>query len=774
MRHPDEPQEGLVLANPLEIAATPYRPADQYLGCAPADVAGIREYGRMVSRHKLLIAAAAILCGVAGALISLPQSPIYRAHTAIEVEGPNDTTNLKDLDPGATANAPPMDQPNTESQARTLRDAALVERTLFDLSSDKRAASVLNVSGTADNGPANNQLDDAVVRTAMRQLTVEVSADHPIIDIYFDCTDPHVGADFLNKLIDNLNLQNLESKRKSAHQLHIWLSGELQSQKAALEASSDALQSYARSHGLVNSDGQTNLTEERLRQVQDELSRAHADRLAAQSKYEESRSAPPDALPEVLDNPVLRDYELKLTDLRRQLAETGVVFQSTYPKVSGVQAQITELEATIRRERADILKRIENEYQSSVRHEELLARNYSEQAKAVSDQAIIDSHYNLLKREVDANRTLYDTMLQKVKVASVISALQASNIRVLSPARPPSEPFKPRPVFNTIMGVIAGCFLSMAFVFIREQTDRSLKRPGDATRYLCVPELGLIPSFSRQDRKPERRGVRNVRSDPQEQAGTRSLMPRLNFLSLTSRRPMEQNIALATWYDQSSELAEAMRIVISSLWLPRPGMNRPRMVVFASARSGDGKTTLASNVAIALAESCRVLLIDGDLRKPTLHRLFDVPKGIGLGDVLAATDDVREASKAAICATKVPNLSLLPSGSTSVKIGSLKYYQRLEQLFKHLRTTFDAVIIDTPPALGIADARIFARVSDVVVFVVRSAETTRDEASAALSNFQDDGTPVIGAVLNQWNPKHFSYGDVGYHQYYRKNVCIER
>jgi capsular exopolysaccharide synthesis family protein len=190
-------------------------------------------------------------------------------------------------------------------------------------------------------------------------------------------------------------------------------------------------------------------------------------------------------------------------------------------------------------------------------------------------------------------------------------------------------------------------------------------------------------------------------------------------------------------------------------------------VVFASARSGDGKTTLASNIAITLAESCRVLLIDGDLRRPSLHRIFGISNANGLGEILSNEADIREASERAVCKTSIPDLFVLPSGSTSVKVGSLKYYQRLEKLFQHFRTTFDAVLVDTPPVLGIADARIFGRVSDVVLFVVRAAETTRDEASAALSNFQDDGTPVIGAVLNHWNPKHFSYGDIGYYSYYR-------
>ena len=771
MSQSNDNQTELVLSNSAVCSSAGYRIVDPLYGSASGESQGLREYGRMISRHKVAITASAILFAGLGALISVPQSPIYRARTAIEVEGPESSSHLRDFDSTTNTNNASL-QPNTEAQARTLRDAGLVERTLLDLSLDKRPASVITPGKLpllfGRRAPAYRSQDE-LVRAAMNHLIVEVSAEHPIIDVSFDSTDPRVASDFLNKLVENLNIQNLESRRKSAQQLHIWLTGELQSQKAVLERSSDALQAYARSNGLVNGETGAHLPEERLRQLQDELSRAHADRITKQARYEQSLSSPMNVLPEILDSQVLRDYGMKLADLRRQLAESNVTFQPTYPKVAGLQAQVAELEATMRSETANILRRLDGEYRAAVRHEDLLTRNYAEQAKVVSDQALVDARYGLLKREVDANRNLYDTMLQKVKVASVISAMQASNIRVISPARPPSEPYTPRPMFNTLMGFVAGSFLSMGFVFVREQTDRSLRRPGDAARYLCVPELGLIPSVARGHGIAERRSYSAPDSvGPASGMRASYLVQRLGF-RMASQKSAKDKVALATWYDHSSSVAEAMRIVISSLWLGRAGSARPRVVVLASARSGDGKTTLASNIAIALAESCRVLLIDGDLRKPSLHRIFGVSNATGLGEILSSTAELPANGEDLACKTTIPQLWLLPSGSTSVKVGSLRYYQRLERLLRHFRNTFDAVLIDTPPVLGIADARIFGRLSDVVVFVLRAAATTRDEASAALSNFQDDGTPVIGTVLNHWNPKHFSYGDVGC-CYYHKHL----
>jgi polysaccharide biosynthesis transport protein len=774
MEHYKDGSKELVLSNSAITTRAGYQIIDPLFASAALGTTGLREYGRMIVRHKLGIASAAILCALTGVLISLPQAPVYRAHTAIEVEGPNESSsNWKDLDPTSTVNSGPT-QPNTEAQARTLRDGALIESTLISLNLSKHPASVIQpgkLAGLFGNSTPDQLAHDELVRATSKRLTVDVSAEQPIIDVYFDATDPRIAADFLNKLIENLTLQNLESRRKSAQQLHIWLSGELKAQKETLEASSNALQAYARANGLINGEAGVTLPEARLRQSQEVLSRARADRAAKQSRFEEAQSVATDALPEVLDNPVLREYHVKLTDLRRQLAESNLVFQSNYPKVSGLQAQEAELNETIRKETLSIVRRIGNEYRAAVRDEQLLAKNYAAEAKIVSDQALIDAHYSLLKREVDANRSLYDTMLQKIKVASVISAMQASNIRILSPARPPAEAYTPRPVFNALMGLVAGSFLSMGFIFVREQTDRSLKRPGDTARYLSIPELGLIPSFIASASSSEKRYHQSPNAGTRKPGSShRALLRRLGARLALTHHTGSENIALATWYDQSSALAEAMRIVISSLWLRRTGSTRPRIIVFASARSGDGKTTLASNIAIALAESCQVLLIDGDLRQPSLHRIFGISNSNGLGEILSSTAEIPEASERAIVKTHIPQLSVLPSGSTTVRVGSLRYYQRLEKLFQHARNTFDAVLVDTPPVLGVVDARIFGRVSDVVVFVLRAAETTRDEASAALSNFQDDGTPVIGAVLNYWNPRQFSYGDVGSYCYHKSVV----
>ena len=291
-----------------------------------------------------------------------------------------------------------------------------------------------------------------------------------------------------------------------------------------LEKSEDELQSYAQASGLLFTSEKDNVAEEKLRQLQEELSKAQADRVAKQSKYELASTAPPESLPEVLDDATLKEYQVKLTDLRRQLAELSSSLTPAHPAVKKVQAQVTALEAALEKERANIIQRIRNEFESAQRREHLLAANYASQARLMSEQAAKVAHYNILKSEVDTNRQLYDSMLHNVQEAGMTSALRASNIRVVDSAEPPTRPYKPSIVLNSALGLLAGAFFGIVFVVVQERADRTIQGPGDTTIYLDVPELGAIPSAKAATEPalcllPERKGPRN------QEIGERQPMP---------------------------------------------------------------------------------------------------------------------------------------------------------------------------------------------------------------------------------------------------------
>src|ERR1019366_1640804 len=289
---------------------------------------------------------------------------------------------------------------------------------------------------------------EKILTLVAKKLKISTEANTRLVEIRYDSTDPQLAADFVNTLTTEFVQQNLESHWKTTQQTGEWLTRQMEDVRIKLEKSDDELQSYAQASGLLFTSEHDNVAEEKLRQLQEELSKAQADRVASQSKYELASTASPESLPEVLDDPTLKDYQVKLTDLRRQLAEISSSLTPAHPAVKKVQAQVTTLEQALDQERANVIQRIWNEYESAKRREHLLATNYTTQASLVSDQAAMVAHYNILKNEVDSDRLLYNSMLQNVQQASMSSALGASNVRIVDSALPPSHPYKPMYALN--------------------------------------------------------------------------------------------------------------------------------------------------------------------------------------------------------------------------------------------------------------------------------------------------------------------------------------
>jgi capsular exopolysaccharide synthesis family protein len=335
-------------------------------------------------------------------------------------------------------------------------------------------------------------------------------------------------------------------------------------------------------------------------------------------------------------------------------------------------------------------------------------------------------------------------MLQKVQGASIASALRASNVRIVDPAKPTTTPYRPAPALNAVMGMGAGVMLSFLFVVVRERNDRMVRGPGETTSSLSVPELGLIPS-ARLDPQVGRRIL--SRSAPN---GT--MLP-----GVGTGKALEgesNDLELITWNRRRSLLAESFRAVAISLLSLEASGGRPRVVLVTSANAREGKTVLATNLAISLARSNRkVLLIDCDMRRPRLHLLFGTGTDAGLANILEATRPVDSYSRGEIArATFVPDLFVLPSGRSEEDIFGLLTSKRLAELLRRCRSEFECVILDSPPMAPVADARLLARVSDGVLMVCRAGHTSLDVMQSACQRMTEDGSPVLGTILNDFRP----------------------
>lgn len=433
-------------------------------------------------------------------------------------------------------------------------------------------------------------------------------------------------------------------------------------------------------------------------------------------------------------------------------------YTAEHPKVRSVVAQLAALQTAQVKARTDILNRIRNEYDEATRRERLLEAQYAAQRTEVTGEGEKAVQYNILQREVESNRQLYDAMLQQLKQSTLASALRASNIRVVDPATAPKRPYRPDIPISSTLGLLSGLFVGAAFVIMQERTDRTIQAPGETPTYLSVPELGIIPA----DHAGMLVRVRfsNRKQDQIESGERKSALPAL-------RRSVE----VVNWHRKASMVAESFRATLVSIMFSGDKEDRPKVLVITSASPSEGKSTTVSNLGVAIAEvNQRVLLIDADLRKPRLHEIFKLKNERGLNELLRSRDASVEINEF-IQPTPVPDLFVMTSGAVTSAATSLLYSARLPEILKELRSQFETIIIDTPPMLQIPDARVIGRMADRVILVVRSGKTTRDAAIAARQRLFEDGTDLLGTILNYWNPKNSPHGyygySYGYHQAYK-------
>ncbi len=769
-----DPQRKLLPQNNSDLVSAPLQGGFYYaprMGYEPAPATEsdslnfLIQGWRTILRNKGTLLLFALGGALLASVITLQLTPIYQARTTIEIQGMNDNFL------GLKSAYPTLDLPDysadgvVQTQVQLLHSQSLLKRVLPKLTtpalpaveSPEPYSAWRNLLGLPQ--PKAQTAWKAALQYAAGHLQVKSPENTRVVELTCDSPDPRAASAFLNTLTTEFIDQNLESRWNTSQHTGEWLTKQLEALKVKLERSEDELQAYAQSTGLMFTGEKESVSEDRLRQLQQELLKVEVDRALKQSRYEQSMSAKPESMPEVLDSSSLKEYRAKLADLRRQYAELSSTLTPAHYKVQKVEAQIAEVQKEADRERTNVLHRITSEYESAQRRERLIRNDYQAQARLVTNQSAKVIHYSILKREVDTNRQLYDSMLQKVKEAGITAAMRASNLRVVDVAEPPSLPYKPNPLRNGFTGLMAGLCVGILFVVMRERIDRSIQSPGDAPAFLNMPEFGVIPS-AQVDTRRRFYGPSQVSGGALETAQNgNGRPPEMLELTMLNRSP--------------SLLAESFRSTLTSiLFSSQNGAAGPRLIVMTSASPSEGKTTVVSNLGLAMVETHRrVLLIDADLRRPRLHDIFNVPNDFGLRDVLDSLEPIEEVAPRAILETATPGLHVMPSGSMAPSISTVLHSAQLPPLFAYLQTHFDAVLIDTPPMLQMPDARILARAADGVILVLRAGKTTRDTAQIASQRLMEDGTPVLGTILNDWNPTHkASYGyynyNSDYHQYH--------
>jgi capsular exopolysaccharide synthesis family protein len=555
---------------------------------------------------------------------------------------------------------------------------------------------------------------ETAIDAFLARLNIQPLKNSQLVSVTFRAGRPDLAAQAANTLAEVYIQQTLDFRYRVSAEAGAWLSDEAKEQAHKVETAEVDLRKFKEKEGLVSIEERRVLLEQKLKDLGSSLTVARTRRLEKEARYRHMQSAAnPEELPEALESPLIQGLRTELASLERQGAQLEAKgYMAQHPEVVKLQSQIEGTRQKIAAEARRVVRAAENEYRVAADQEERIAEAV-EGAKAESlDLAQRGLKYDALKRDLEASQTLSNNLLARQKQTDVARDMQASNIHVIDTAVAPHEPVRPRPVRDLSLAFLLGLLGAVVAAFFRDYLDTSVGRPSDVRR-LGLPLLGVIPET-------------NPRSTP--------------LIGGNGHR--------------REPFAEGYRVLRTSLQGP-PEIGRGQVLLVTSTLSGEGKSLTSANLALALASSEeRVLLIDADLRRPILHGLLQAKRVPGLVEVLAGVATPRQA----IQRVSGARLDLLPCGTQVARNpADLLSTGALRELIARLRSTYDRIVLDTPPAGSIADALVLSRLVDGVLVVARSGKVTRSELFRVLERLANARAPLMGVVLNRARPDRDRY-----------------
>ncbi len=694
----------------------------------------LRPYWTVISKRGWTITSIAFLVTLLVAIASFKMTPIYEATVRLDIEA--DTLQIQSLND--IYRQVPTDEAFIRTQIQVLEGVSLAKRTIAQLAltnDPKSVEAIRQSSGWFSSKPPNSP--QGLVGQFRHNLQVQNVQNSHVVDVSFESADPDLSARVANALADNYIEYNFRQKYDATRQASGWMERQLDELKVKVEKSQQALVDYEKQNAIVNISEKENDVEQRMSDLSRDLTNAQNDRLQKESVYELVRSND-SQVAFVAQDDLLQHLEEKYADLKSQYVQTLGQFGPKYPKVVWLQSQVNEMQSLIDKERKEIIERIRDDYLAAVGRENLLTAAVAKEKVKVGVLNELLIQHNLLKRESETNQQLYDSLQQRLKDATVTAGLRATNIHVIDPADTPTSPSRPRKLRNILVGLMVGLGLGLAVAFISEDLDTSIKSVDEAERLANAPALAVIP-LARNGRRRSNSSFPGNNSKPAAPVG------------------------LALLSHPTSPVAESYRSLLTSVVLstaPQP----PQVLLMTSSTAGEGKTVTSINLAIALAQRGEpTLLIDADLRNPSIGKSLNLVNGSGLASFLTGAHSMETALREF---PPVPHLWALPAGPRPPNPAQLLSSSGMELMLQDLRKRFRFVVIDSPPVLAVTDAMILSNLVDGVIFVVENGVTVRGAVTRARKILQNVGANILGIVVNKMDMRHDGYyGDYGHYYY---------
>ena len=799
--------------NNVEIgppASTNLNPSNSFVEGFPpghrARLAQLREWRRMIYRHKWMILSIVSLALPLATIQAYRVKPIYQATTTIDIR-PESSSISKSGDILV------MDSnDNTRAEMVIIKSQPVIRQVVLSLNLDKNSRflevatkrSVLEAVRSLQDGtdkhethntkdntqekiqeknnkvgdtdemkgadPEDDPTDDRLlsdeqaehkrlepyIQTVLSNLSVEGYPYTRLIKISFRHTDPEIAAAVANGVADNFITFNFEAKTERFISSSNWLDQSTRKLKSQVEQSEQRLADYTAQNGIFSPEGKENLTADKLVRLHDQVMRAETDRILKQSLYEEVKLGRAKQLPEAFADPRTAELKKDLNKLAVTRAQLDVKFGTKNPKYQEIEQQIATYKDQIIENEKNLEERLKADYERAVRDEDSLKAALAEAKNAAVLQNQATIQYSVLKQDLDTARSLYTEFRNRASQTDIQKAEQYNNVRMIERADPPSEAIGPNRHQTIMLGFVLSLILGVGLAYIIENLNTTIRTVDDLTRITQLPLLAVIPTLTESDPQDKRRGRIRSTSGIRELkiAALRDIEDSFEVLQDYADRPV-----LADSLKMFSVAAEAYRMLRTSILLSTAGQP-PKTLLISSGQSGDGKTTTVFNLALALTQlQAEVVIVDCDMRRPSVHKLMQMGKTEGLSSYLTSGGDLNKY----INKGPVPHLSILPCGFIPPNPSELISSGKMKELLRLLEKRFDYVILDSPPLATVTDPIILSTLVDGVILIVKSGQSKGELVARVCQYLSTVGAKVLGVTLNNINIRKDGYDY--YHQY---------
>ncbi|MEW6107710.1 MAG: polysaccharide biosynthesis tyrosine autokinase [Nitrospirota bacterium] len=709
----------------------------------PEDEIHLRDYLQVILRRKWIVITFFIAVVTTVTIATFMMKPQFKATATLKIDKENSQI-LIFKDSYAVEN---VDEKYYQTLYKMMVSRNLAKRVIRQMKLDsnpefsggRETSEVQTGSFLKTSAPLKEDgIDSSLVNSFLNRIKVDPEPKSSLVNVSFVSYSPELSSNVTNAIARSFIELNVESKFEATQQARNWLENQIEVMKAKLEQAEEKLNQYAASNQIIfldqsidkegKSGGTENIITRKLADLSTELTTATSDRISKEALYNELQSGDPKTSSLVMKNEITQSLMKDHAALESEYNENLKIYKPDYPRMVKMKTRMDEIEKRINAETKRVVTSIRKDYEAAIKRENYLKSALEKQKQEALDLNNRSVQYLILKREADTNRELYNSLLQRLKETGISASITSSNIQILDKAEVPRSPFKPNKKTNILLSLIIGLFGGIGLAFFAEYLDNTIKTPEDVEKKVYMPSLGLVPLYQSNEKNLQ--------------------------------------VEYVSHSDSKSQFSEAYTSIRTFLLFSTAG-KPPKVMMVTSPRREEGKTTTVINTAISLTKSnARVVLIDADMRRPRLHKVFKADNTSGLSSFLSGN---KEFGEGLIKQTDIPNLDVLTSGPLPPNPAELLGSYRLRDLIEGLYPLYNFIVFDTPPILGLADAAITSTMTDGVIMVVRSGSTPKEAAQQAKKILESVNAKVLGVVLNAINESNLKYGYYSYYQYYYQN-----